>query len=443
MFEYIFENSQFIKLPGNNISSICPVHFLKNAILLDLQFNKLIGVKQRCFPTSTFLKSISLNNNHILYLHIYSFQNLNYLKYLNLSVNPFVNLPSKCFSGVLNLKILNLVGITFRNVEGDSFISSHVKVIETLDYKISCIVSEKSFCSSYPPWYISCSDILPGKLLKIIYVIISMFTVTLNILSILLQVSRKDSKEYAFKITVIGLNFTDILCGFYLTGIWVSDVFFQGVYLVNKDLWKSHPLCFAGFDIILSFTIANQIILIFLSTTRLLVVIFPMKRRRNSWKHTLYEVTTILLMSFLISFFLTIIFQFSEKHLPTSLCLPFIDPSGSSILTKIISWIIICSQSMSTIVIVVIHAILLSEVKKVKKSFEATQSYKYSSKKMMYQLILTSISNILCWFPANAVYIAAMFLSSYPIDLVIWTAVMIMPLNSIFNPIIFITANFK
>ena len=94
-------------------------------------------------------------------------------------------------------------------------------------------------------------------------------------MSILLQILRKRGREYVFKIMVVGLSFSDILCGFYLTEIWVSDILFQRVYLVNKDLWKSHPLCFAVLCIVLSFTIANQMILIYLSITRLLPVIYP------------------------------------------------------------------------------------------------------------------------------------------------------------------------
>ena len=61
----------------------------------------------------------------------------------------------------------------------------------------------------------------------------------------------------------------------------------------------------------------------------------------------------------------------------------------------------------------------------------------------MYQLIITSTSNIICWFPANVIYLSAMFLSSYSIDLVIWTTVIITPINSIINPSVFIITIIK
>ena len=62
---------------------------------------------------------------------------------------------------------------------------------------------------------------------------------------------------------------------------------------------------------------------------------------------------------------------------------------------------------------------------------------------MMFQFISSSTSNILCWFPANGIYLSAMFLSVYPINLVIWTTVIIIPINSVINPGVFLLTNVK
>ena len=62
---------------------------------------------------------------------------------------------------------------------------------------------------------------------------------------------------------------------------------------------------------------------------------------------------------------------------------------------------------------------------------------------MVSQLILISTSNILCWFPTNAIYLSAMYLPIYPINLVIWTTEIIMPINSVINPCVFLLTNMK
>ena len=127
-FELKLEGISIVKLPGNNIGSIYPLMLLQYLVFLDLQFNYLVEIKQKCFSVSRLLQSLSLNNNYIIYLDVYSFYNLHYLRSLNLSSNPFVNLPSKCFSNLPSLQLLNLENIKFRNVELNSFVSKISKV---------------------------------------------------------------------------------------------------------------------------------------------------------------------------------------------------------------------------------------------------------------------------------------------------------------------------
>ena len=61
--------------------------------------------------------------------------------FLNLSKNPFTNLPLKCFWGSFYLKILDLGAMKFKMVQPESFTFTNVKIIKTLDYKLSCVSS--------------------------------------------------------------------------------------------------------------------------------------------------------------------------------------------------------------------------------------------------------------------------------------------------------------
>ena len=440
IFEHRFQSIKFIKMPNNSIILLCPVQFLMNLVLLDISDNFIDEIKQKCFSLSNLLKCINLSKNQIVSLSTYAFQNLYHLRFLNLSSNPLTNLPSKCFSSVTDLKVLNLKNVKFMSVEPNSFMSTYVKIIINKDYKISCISPDNSICTSYPPWFVSCSDTLPGVVIKAIFMIISIFTICLNMLSILLALLNRDKIQH-FQIIVIALNFSDMLCGIYLAWIAVSDILFKGIYLINENLWKSHPLCLTGICIILWFTTSSQIMLLYSSVSRLRAVIDPIKSGGKSQKVIFYQVCIIHLFSICLSFFLTFVLQFSEKQLPTSLCSPFIDPSNSSVFTKVISWIVIITQSIVSLTIVMMHTLLIKEVN---KSKGVLKKDKFDADKMMMtQLLLTSTSNILCWFPTNSVYISAMFLSIYPVTLVIWTTVVVMPINSIINPCVFIGTHFK
>ena len=57
---------------------------------------------------------------------------------------------------------------------------------------------------------------------------------------------------------------------------------------------------------------------------------------------------------------------------------------------------------------------------------------------LIIQLVVITVSNIICWFPSNSIYITAMFSSTYPISLLIWTTVIGLPINSLINPLTFI-----
>ena len=66
-----------IKLPRNNIEIYCPIRFFRNVVILDLGYNSLKEMKQKCFSELRFLVHIGMNNNHILYLRTFSFYNFN------------------------------------------------------------------------------------------------------------------------------------------------------------------------------------------------------------------------------------------------------------------------------------------------------------------------------------------------------------------------------
>ena len=70
----------------------------------------------------------------------------------------------------------------------------------------------------------------------------------------ILKLKKQRKINQNFQIKVIGLNFSDILCGIYLLGIWISDMILKGVYLINQDLWKSNSLCFTSLCLVLWFT---------------------------------------------------------------------------------------------------------------------------------------------------------------------------------------------
>ena len=172
-----------------------------------------------------------------------------------------------------------------------------------MDYKIACIIQKETYCTNYPPWYVSCYDIIPHTFLKTVFLSMSILVTGLNVLSIFVQLIKLHGSQInaIFKIKEIGHNLSGILCDLYLTGIWLSDILLEDMYLVNENLWESHPLCFTEFAVTLWFTISSQIILLYISGFRLMAVIEPTKTRQTAWELVFYQISMMDLFSVSIS----------------------------------------------------------------------------------------------------------------------------------------------
>ena len=84
------------------------------------------------------------------------------------------------------------------------------------------------------------------------------------------------------------------------------------------------------------------------------------------------------------------------------------------------------------------HIILGKTFKESYKNVRKSNAEDDSHIAIIIQLSVITISNVIYWFPVNGIYIAAMTLSTYPINLIIWSTVIGLPLNSITNPSVFI-----
>ena len=169
-------------------------------------------------------------------------------------------------------------------------------------------------------------------------------------------------------------------------------------------------MCFVAFGIVLWFTLLTQILLVFLSLLRLMVVIKPLntKVKDNSL------VTKWLLIIFTISLFfasvITVTVKIRSNSLPFYLCFPFIDPTNSIKSIKIITWVAVITQFVTSVIILLINMVFIHQLFQSPQGIGLSKSNLKAS--MVIQLTLLTVFNFLCWFPMNGIYIAAIFLSS-------------------------------
>ena len=407
-------NVKIIKLPGNNLECICTSHSFTQILLLDLGYNCIKQVGKKCFVSFYSLQSLNINDNCIAFTEVGSFYNLSNLKYINLSNNTLSNIPKCNLNDSIEIKLFYIINVSLIDIDTLALHELKVNVIITFDYHLCCTSSKETICLAHMPWYISCSDILPRNYFKLLFISVSCLVTLLNIISIILHFFTSKYLQ-SFAIIVISINFNDLLCAIYLGCVWISDVVFKNEFQVKEKMWRSGPVCFTAFRILLWFTILTQFVLIFLSVSRLMLVVYPIDTKFKETKFVLKSVSLIYILSLFATFLLTLSFKVTHEILPISLCLPFIDPTNLFIMIKVITCIIILTQTVTSIIIATMHIILIYELKQYQKQIIKSKS----DAALVVQLIIITESNFICWFPANGIYVAAMFLSIYPIDLIV------------------------
>ena len=103
------------------------------------------------------------------------------------------------------------------------------------------------------------------------YILISFYQGLLNICSLLLQMYLKKT---AFSVIAISLSITNLQYAGYLYVIWIGDVILQNSSIIQEEKWMSGLPCFIALGLIVCWCILTPLIMVFLSLSRLMVVVF-------------------------------------------------------------------------------------------------------------------------------------------------------------------------
>ena len=330
---------------------------------------------------------------------------------LNINRNPLIHIVQTMFKGL------------------------DVSIVLSNSFQICCISPQDTICLAQKPGYLSCSSLLPNFLVKLIVIFISSVSLCLNTISVVINNNIKRMKQQeAFTLIAMSINFSDILCGLYLTVLWIGNFYYSDSFILRYFQWKSSYLCFSGFLLILIFCLMMPYDVSLLSLARLMVVKYPLK---SKFKSPVFVLRCLVLGGIsIISLAITVLLTFRIRvRIPTSLCSPFIDPSDSVIGIKFLTILVALLNSVSFSFIATVYFFLFellraSEISKVNK--------KITTKNVIFQFAIVTGSNLICWFPSSIIFLSSLFNPKYSVDLLIWTTLCVLPVNSIINPVVFI-----
>ena len=225
----------------------------------------------------------------------------------------------------------------------------------------------------------------------------------------------------------------------YLFNILVLDHMYTETLFAKERTWRSSMLCFTSFGLMLWHETLSQLLLLFCSVIRLMVVVQPIDISLKDIHLVHRFLTFFYVASFFVSFALTLCTKGIFKKLPSILCLPFVDPSRSIIVINVLIWFIFITESVTLISVFLINVNLILALKKSQKKSQINMRSQVESKQtaIIAQLSMLTSTIFLYWFPANIIYVAAWYLEKYPLKLIYWTTVTIVSVNPVLIPLVF------
>ncbi len=429
-------------LVNANVTVFCDLFQSKYLIHLHIEKNIFPRLQRYCFCGYQHLLNIKLISSRMELLASHSFANLDSLKYCNLTDNLLSTFHSNTFCNVSELKVLSLLKNQLLTIESSSLQGLNIELIETADYYVCFIASSSTQCTASLPWYLSCCNLLPIPYMRAVFIAISLMVVIANIISVVTFRVTKKNTNRSYIIVSICINIAEMFCGLYLCVIWIADIDFSRQFVLQENVWRSSFGCHAASFSLLFFAVSDSALLFVLALLRLRIVRHPMESRAEAPLFVRRSVSLSLFVSLVFSLTISVLFQQLHRSMSTSLCLIFIDPTNSKILSKVTTLIAALYQFFILAGIAVTYCRLLQELQK-STSIRKSESSTKNNKSLILQLVIITTSNVLCWIPMNVIYFVCMALSRYPYEMVMWSAVSVTPINSVVFPVVFIGTSLK
>ena len=435
-----------LKLSMNSLNVLCPIlPCTDRTQLIDAGYNKIQRVNARCFQQAYYLKAVKLNNNVIFRIYNRAFEKLDELIIIDLSYNMLTTLSVHIFNQIPNLQLLRLRENNLIFVDYDAFYELNVHILESTANTMTCISSLKTKFIIRKPWFVFCTHLLKKEGIRICCFCIFILLISLNMISLTEHMAfyKNSRQDEAFAFNILSLNVIDTSYGLYILYLFAVDIYYREDFGFYQNQWRSSAMCFVGFTLAFNFSLVSPILVCFIALVRLLVVLFPMHTTFKKTEFVRKCIFVITVTCFVVAISITSIMKSVYKEIPLGLCSPFVDPTKSNLLLTIISFLVIIYQFVAVIFVSVVHCMILMIVQKSKKAVSRKITKKQTNISIFIQLTIMTLACLLSWIPSGLVYLSTWFLDKYSIDTIIWTAIVVTPIELIVHSLVFIITSLR
>ena len=180
-----------------------------------------------------------------------------------------------------------------------------------------------------------------------------------------------------------------------------------------------------------------------MSTSRLMVVFSPVKTKFKNFSFVLKCLFHIYTSVLFFTFCVTLTIKYTVPMLPFKLCFPFIDPTNSVTILHNITWLICLSQFVCLLILGIQNTLLIKVFQHSKQKTNQLISDATLKRTLVITLSMGTVSVALSWIPTSIIYVTLLIIPKYPINLVLWTVLIMPPITSVIYPTVYITLNIR
>ncbi len=364
------------------------------------------------------------------------------LNVIDISFNLLTFLNRYMFIGLQKVNHFYAFGNELYKLPHEIFGDIYIKRIFTDNYKICCMKpSPSTMCKAFPVWPNSCKRLIDDKMVRGCMWFVGVSGLLLNLVSCLINRFKRKyiSGNMSYKVMVFSLAVGDVLICASLLIVVSADQIIGENYLQFERMWRGHVVCCAAGGL----SIASNMISVFsihlITITRYYITKYPLKAISIRKRRVLMSVSSSDIILTIIGFGLVNIhISRSESGLmPNGLCL-LIGGIDKSIIPSVVTVFTIMSQAIPVIVIPICYLFIVIEMKRQTPELKGMAAKKQRKNTEVSKTATVSLSNILCWLPSSVLLILTLSWEKYPLKIFLWTTAIVLPLNALINPMVFV-----
>lgn len=250
---------------------------------------------------------------------------------------------------------------------------------------------------------------------------------------------RSVGKERVNSTLLLSLGCSDLLMGIYLIIIAFVDTWYRGRYIENADNWRQSALC--NLCSFLS-TVSSEVsvfTLVFIALNRFTMICFKFN---SPYKFTLYRTHRLIIGSWLtaltiasLPLLVTPYFR-DQFYARFGVCLPFHITNQKAAGWEYSIVVFLCVNLIAFVIIVTCYTFMYKEI-----SQAAKERRQRPSDPMKIALIVAT--NFVAWSPTIIMGFIALAGYAFPTSVYSWVAVLVLPVNSAINPMIYTIPNIR